>query len=202
MNLIYFAMDNIHYLTTCITPDTISTEQTVDAQKGIMYRFTKDIRHSTIAVGTTKRIRENASPFSIYECHRESIRNGSVSVINGGDRIYCYIMNMFNEGRSKACIINDDYLIWFSNEKECSYGKPMFVNPYDTNVVQIFFDDNATNKSNSIVDCRNVVTERSMNANEVWEKYVIKADAISAGTDGDYFINWILQIEKKMKKRK
>ena len=172
-----------------------------DTQKGIMYRFSKDIRHSTLVVGKTKRICDNASPFSIYECYRESIRNESVSVINGGDRIYCYIMNMFNEGRSKACIINDDYLIWFSNEKECSYGKPMFVNPYDTNVVQIFFDDNATNKSNSIVDCRNVVTERSMNANEVWEKYVIKADAISAGMDGDYFINWILQIEKKMKEK-
>ena len=169
--------------------------------KGIMYRFSKDIRHSTLVVGNTRRIHDNASPFNIYECYKESIRNGSVSVINGGDMIYRYIMNMFNEGRSKACIINDDYLIWFSNEKEYAYGKPMFVNPYDTNVVQVFFDDNVTKKWNSIIDCRNVVTEKSMNVNDVWGKYVIRADAISAGIDKDYFVNWILEIEKKMKER-
>ena len=33
------------------------------------------------------------------------------------------------------------------------------------------------------------------------EKYVVRADAISEGMDGDYFVNWILQIEKKMKEK-
>ena len=194
--------NNVYYPRYYFNGTNGSINYVIDnTHKGIMYRFSKDIRHSTLVVGNTKRICDNASPFNIYECYKESIRNGSISVINGGDMIYRYIMNMFNEGRSKACIINDDYLIWFSNEKEYAYGKPMFVNPYDTNVVQVFFDDNATNRWNSIVDCRNVITERSMNVNDVWEKYVVKADAISAGINADYFVNWILEIEKKMKER-
>ena len=194
--------NNVYYPRYYFNGTNGSINYVIDnTHKGIMYRFSKDIRHSTLVVGNTKRICDNASPFNIYECYKESIRNGSISVINGGDMIYRYIMNMFNEGRSKACIINDDYLIWFSNEKEYAYGKPMFVNPYDTNVVQVFFDDNATKRWNSIIDCRNVVTERSMNVNDVWEKYVVRADAISAGIDADYFVNWILEIEKKMKER-
>ena len=117
-----------------------------DIHRGMMYRFNKDIKCSTLVIGKTKRIQDNATTFNKYECYKESIHNE--------------ICLMKEE--TKLFIINDDYLIWFSNGKECAYGKLMFVNSYDTNGVQVFFDDNATNQTDFIVDWKMLLLK------EVW----------------------------------
>ena len=60
---------------------------------------------------------------------------------------------------------------------------------------QIFFDDNITEDEHSIVDCRNIVTGDTMLIEDIWNKFIVKADSIKAGTDINYYYDCIERAE-------
>ena len=59
-------------------------------------------------------------------------------------------------------MIQDDYEPWANHKKNTIYGKPMIVDQTDYETLQIFFDDNINSSEKCIVDCRDLISGKSL----------------------------------------
>ena len=72
--------------------------------------------------------------------------------------------------------IQDDYENWAENDKHREVAKPLFIDQADYNTHHIFFDDNADEDEDCIVDVRDVVTKEILPYSKFINRYVIKAE--------------------------
>ena len=159
----------------------------------LFYRYSIDIQHISLVVGVTERIKDK--PFDLAYEYRDEIEKGKIKVINGGLKIYSFISENIISGKYNSFVMGDEYNIWFMNDEKTEYSKVLLNNPYDFSVHQIFFDDNITEDEHSIVDCRNIVTGDTMLIEDIWNKFIVKADSIKAGTDINYYYDCIERAE-------
>ena len=164
---------------------------------GLFYRYSIDIQHISLVLGVFERLKNK--PFDLVYEYKEQIKQGKVKVINGGLKIYNFILDNVVSGNVNSFVLGDEYFIWFQNDERTEYSKVLLHNPYDFSVHQIFFDDNITENEHSIVDCRNVVTGKTMPREEIWNKFIVKADSIKAGTDPNYYYDCIKKAEELRK---
>ena len=164
---------------------------------GLFYRYSIDLSHISFVRGVHKRLKEK--PFDLLNEYKQQIESKEVEVINGGKNIYSFIQKNIFTGKYNSFIMGDDYDIWSKNCERTEYSKVLLNDPYNYQVHQFFFDDNITENNHSIVDCRNVVTEETMDRNFIKGKYILKADAIAAGIDPNYFYDRIKEAEELRK---
>ncbi|XP_071128228.1 uncharacterized protein [Mytilus edulis] len=115
------------------------------------------------------------------------------------------IYNMLSKSQGISGYM-DDFQYWQDNGYMYSTAKPLYIDPFDTSVQHIFFDDNFRKYENdSIVDVRLFDSAGGRNAKSVLrpeiEKFenlcVVQADLMTAIDDGDYFLKCIRNCEEK-----
>ena len=110
-----------------------------------------------------------------------------------------FIMEKIYSENINSFAFNDEYQIWIEHDELKEYSKPLFINPYNRKIHQIFFDDNIKYAKKSIVDCRNIITGESIPDNLIKDKYIIKSN-VGALLDDYYFFDKIYDAERKRKK--
>lgn len=93
--------------------------------------------------------------------------------------------------KSSSMAINDDYDNWKDNDFHCEAAKPLFIDQADYGTHHIFFDDNANEGEDCIVDVRDVITKEIIPYEKFINKYVIKVEPHRAILEADYFIKQI-----------
>lgn len=98
--------------------------------------------------------------------------------------------------KSSSMAIHDDYENWAQNDMHREVGKPLFIDQGDYGTHHIFFDDNADEGEDCIVDVRDVITKELIPYNKFINRYVIKCEPPRAILEVDYFIKQIEEAEK------
>jgi hypothetical protein len=93
--------------------------------------------------------------------------------------------------KSSTMAIQDDYLHWEENGFHNEVSKPMFIDQADYQTQHIFFDDNADEGEDCIVDVRDVITKEIIPYKKFINRYVIKSEPHRAILEVDYFIKMI-----------
>lgn len=104
------------------------------------------------------------------------------------------ILNCLQKHSSMA--IQDDYHNYEDNDYHREVGKLLLVDQADYNTQHIFFDDNANEEEDCIVDVRDVITKEIVSYNKMKNRYVIQAEPHRAILEVDYFIKMIEQAEQ------
>lgn len=92
--------------------------------------------------------------------------------------------------------INDDYLNWKENDFHREVGKVVWIDQADYGTQHIFFDDNADEGEDCIVDVRDVITKEILPYKKMLNRYVVKCEPHRAILESDYFIKQIEECEK------
>ena len=132
------------------------------------------------------------SPKELLDYYKEH------KIIQGGENIFNYI-NGFSRGeKNNSFFISDDFLAWFKHDRKKEYGKPIFFEPDNKKYHFIFFDDNIAYKPTSIVDCKNIISGKTLENEDIIGKYLIKVDPVEAAINNYYFLNKIKEAEDKI----
>jgi hypothetical protein len=87
--------------------------------------------------------------------------------------------------------INDDFENWEANDFHNEAAKPLFIDQADYQTHHIFFDDNANEDEDCIVDVRDVITKEIIPYQKFINKYVVKVEPHRAILEVDYYIKQI-----------
>lgn len=87
--------------------------------------------------------------------------------------------------------IQDDYCNYKANDYHREVGKLLLIDQADYNTQHIFFDDNANEDEDCIVDVRDVITKDVISYNKFIGRYVVKVEPNRAIMEPDYFIKMI-----------
>ena len=87
--------------------------------------------------------------------------------------------------------IHEDYENWKANDFHCEAAKPLFIDQADYQTHHIFFDDNADEGEDCIVDVRDVITKEIIPYDKFINKYVVKVEPHRAVLEVDYYIKQI-----------
>lgn len=90
--------------------------------------------------------------------------------------------------RNCAVAVRDFYHFWKSRSEHSRAGKPLIVDPTDSSVVQMFFDDNIGFSKPHIVDARDVRSGDSITFSEARQAYLTRAEPVNAILDPKYFV--------------
>ena len=164
---------------------------------GFIYRFSQDFEHLTLIRGVNERLQK--TPLELSDYYKYEIMQGNVEIINGGMNIYNYICDNIVTSKYNSFSMVDEYNMWFTHDEKPSFGKLFLINPYNFNLHQIFFDDNISRDDRSIVDCKNVITGKTMDTYNVWNKFIFRVDSLRAAVDINYFYSCIQIAEEKRK---
>ena len=78
---------------------------------GLFYRYSIDIQHISLVLGVFERLKNK--PFDLVYEYKEQIKQGKVKVINGGLKIYNFILDNVVSGNVNSFVLGDEYFIWF-----------------------------------------------------------------------------------------
>lgn len=87
--------------------------------------------------------------------------------------------------------MSEDYPAWAASGRSNSRAKLLLVDQADYNTQHIFFDDNADEGDDCIVDVRDVITGEKVDQGKYMDMYVVKAQPHRAILESDYFIKMI-----------
>lgn len=84
--------------------------------------------------------------------------------------------------------VAEDYPSWKASGFSNSRGKLLLVDQSDYNTQHIFFDDNADDGDECIVDVRDVITGEKIPQRKYMDMYVVKVHPHKAILEPEYFI--------------
>ena len=96
-----------------------------------------------------------------------------------------------------AMSISEDYSSWKASGFSNSRAKLLMVDQSDYNTQHIFFDDNADDGEDCIVDVRDIITGEKIDQSKYMDMYVVKCQPHRAVLESEYFIKMIEQAEAK-----
>lgn len=99
--------------------------------------------------------------------------------------------------KSSTMTIQEDYPAWKAANFKSSMGKLLLIDQADYLTQHIFFDDNADDYDDCIVDVRDVVTGKQISFDKYIDMYVVKVHPTRAIMEMDYFIKMIENAESK-----
>tara|TARA_B110000285_G_C15089284_1_gene598113 strand:+ start:1141 stop:1548 length:408 start_codon:yes stop_codon:yes gene_type:complete len=91
--------------------------------------------------------------------------------------------------------IQDDYENWNENDQHREVAKLLLIDQADYGTQHIFFDDNADEDEDCIVDVRDVISKEIISYNKLKNRYVVKVEPHRAILEPDYFIKMIEMAE-------
>ena len=116
----------------------------------------------------------------------------------GTEAIYEFIKEKSLEGTHVS--LRDDYKYWASKAEESWAGKLHMVELSDKKVHSIFIDDNVEKDYAHIVHVLDLETGEEISFEKSINKWMVKADPVSALLDPDFFIKAIETCEKNLAK--
>ena len=93
-------------------------------------------------------------------------------------------------------LITDDKQNWAENDNHREMAKLMLIDQSDYCTHHIFFDDQADDDENGIVDGRDLITNEIISTNQMKNKYIIKVEPHRAILEPDYYCKMIETAEK------
>lgn len=105
--------------------------------------------------------------------------------------IYSYLSSPHNK------VIQDDYEWWNSHGKKTAYGKPLYIDSDNKDILHLFFDDHIKDhfSQKNIVKAIDVNTGNLLSKEQLTSiKCLIKADTVQAILNEDYYIKQIKKI--------
>lgn len=93
--------------------------------------------------------------------------------------------------------MSEDYKAWKENGFQNSFAKLLLVDQADYNTQHIFFDDNADEGEDCIVDVRDIITGEKIDQGKYMDMYVVKVHPHRAILESEYFIKMIETAEAK-----
>ena len=99
---------------------------------------------------------------------------------------YLGILDTLKKYSSMA--ISDDHENWQANDYHREVAKLLFIDQGEYNTQHIFFDDNADEGEDCIVDVRDVVTQEIVEYDKFINLYAVKVEPHRAILEPDYFI--------------
>ena len=96
--------------------------------------------------------------------------------------------------------IVDDYDSWKENEFHREVAKVLHYDPNDLSIQNIFFDDNALEEDDCIVDMRNIITQDIVPYKQFINRSAVLVNPSRAIMEPDYFIKLIEMAEQNTTK--
>lgn len=109
-------------------------------------------------------------------------------------QIYQALVESLKKFSSMA--IQDDYQNWAENDQHREVSKLLLIDQADYQTQHIFFDDNADEEEDCIVDARDVISKEIISYSKMKNRYVIKVEPHRAILEPDYFIKMIEMAEQ------
>jgi hypothetical protein len=157
-------------------------------QRATMYRAGEGINETFMVTGPHKRVGK-LTDLNMIDT------DGDNRVIRDHLEIFQTILETFKKNGSMA--IQEDYPAWEKSGRRNEFAKLLMIDQADYCTHHIFFDDNADDGSECIVDVRDVVTGESLDQSKFMNLYVVKVHPHRAITEPDYFIKEIEKCEAK-----
>ena len=92
--------------------------------------------------------------------------------------------------------LRDDYAYWARGRFASLAGKPMFIDPADTKVHEIFFDDNVFAEDPRIVDVRDLASGRPLPLSQTRDRHLVRVSPYNAVLEERYFIERLALCER------
>lgn len=124
-------------------------------QKACYYRPGKELKESILVTGTHERVTD------LHDLNIQQDQDDDINVIKDHIDAYQAILETLKKNPSMA--IWEDYPNWKKNDLKRDYAKLLMIDQADYNTHHIFFDDNADEEDDCIVDVRDVVTGERLN---------------------------------------
>ena len=126
-----------------------------NVQKGLLFRFTSDLPDTKLLMGTNKRPTNNLD--ELQDLLNTEDEYEDMELISNSIQQYQTILETLKKFSTIA--IQDDYQNWKANDYHREVGKLLLIDQADYGTQHIFFDDNADEEDDCIVDVRDVVTK-------------------------------------------
>jgi len=162
-----------------------------DEQMGTFYRYSSEIEDTKLVQGSNIRHTNNFDELQDF-LNRDENENLVLHQEHIGQ--YMAIINTLQKSSSMA--ISDDYANWADNDFHREVAKPLFIDQADYGTQHIFFDDNADEDEDCIVDVRDVITKEIVPYNKFKNRYVVQCEPHRAILEVDYFIKMIEMAEQ------
>ena len=112
-----------------------------------------------------------------------------------------YEMMKSESMKQRTMILSDDYVWWSIGGEQSEDGKLLLMDSADSDVHQIFFDDNLEFDRSGIVDVRDLQSSDGRACisdskwNELKSKHLLKVEPLHVILNEDYFIENIVRLE-------
>lgn len=153
------------------------------SQRATIYRTGDAIAQTIQVCGDHKRDTERGTDY------------GLINMINDDDDIYVirdhiqqFQTNLETLKKFGSQAVCDDYPSWKASGFSNSRSKLLLIDQADYNTQHIFFDDNADDGDECIVDVRDVITGEKVSQRKFMDMYVIKVHPHRAILEPEYFI--------------
>jgi len=157
-------------------------------QRVCLYRQGEEINETVMVTGGNDRCKDMAQVNMIDE-------TDDVQVIRDHLEIFTHTLETLKKYGSMS--VSHDYQAWRDSGFKNSCAKLMMIDQADYQTQHIFFDDNADDGEDCIVDVRDVITGEKVAQNKYMDMYVVKVHPHKAILEPEYFIKKIEECEMK-----
>ena len=157
-------------------------------QRVCLYRQGEEINETVMVTGGNDRCKDMAQVNMIDE-------TDDVQVIRDHLEIFTHTLETLKKYGSMS--VSHDYQAWKDGGFKNSCAKLMMIDQADYQTQHIFFDDNADDGDDCIVDVRDVITGEKVAQNKYMDMYVVKVHPHKAILEPEYFIKKIEECEMK-----
>lgn len=151
-----------------------------------MYRNGEHLADNVMVTGKHTRL-EDPTDINRIDDHDKQL------VIRDHLEIFQHMVETWKKFGSMA--IADDYPGWKASEFSNARSKLLLVDQGDYNTQHIFFDDNADEGDECIVDVRDIITGERIEQHKYMDMYVVKVHPHRAILEPEYFIKKIEECE-------
>lgn len=163
-----------------------------DEQKALFYRISNDLSDARLLQGTYNR--ESKTLDGLNDLLNDDAKYEDMELSDDVLVIYQKLMDTLKKYSSMA--IQDDYPNWEANDRHREVAKLLLLDQGDYGTQHVFFDDNADEDEDCIVDARDVITKEVIKDKKMKDIYVIKVEPHRAILEPDYFIKMIEMAEQ------
>ncbi|DBA04414.1 TPA: hypothetical protein N0F65_010010 [Lagenidium giganteum] len=107
--------------------------------------------------------------------------------VRGHRTIYSFLTQEWRQSQATLAL-RDFYPHWFAHQEDASAGKLLLLDPSETSVVPLFFDDNILPHDPHIVDARDVNTGEAVPFEVTKDRYLLRVEPLQAVREVDYFL--------------
>lgn len=158
------------------------------SQRVCIYRESEELHETVMVTGGNNRVKGMDEVNQIEETD---------DVVVYRDHLEIYQQQLETLKKFGSLAVSEDYSAWDMNAKQKDCAKLLMLDQADYITQHIFFDDNADDGMDCIVDVRDVVTGEEIPNDKFMDLYVVKVHPHKAILEPEYFIKKIEECEMR-----